>query len=487
MLLMLAASAATASHRCPTQGSPSDHGNLPAKRKSARRQRSDRHTGQTSPVQTAPSQAAPHTKPLPKISPEARYDTQGEITVIPQTVFRFHSPYEGAGSLQSRSETAATETATAYLGARLTRRLEVYIDPEAALGNGLSGGRGLAGITNGDLIGQQSLRPYPYLARYFVRWRVPIAGAGVPERQIGRAPNIIAGTFPVKRLTLTAGKFAVTDVFDVNAYANNPRTQFLNLAFVNNLAFDFPQDPRGYDLGAAGAWIDPKFAVRIGTFAMPTSAGGADFAWNYQHSHSEELEGEIHPRIIPKKLAAILRMLVWRNAGPMASFRDALAAALSRAPVLGPAARQGTVRTGVGLSLEQSLGDDAGTGVFARLGWADGSIQSYMFAECDQAISLGAQLSGAHWRRKDDRVGLAYAHNDISASHQAYLGAGGIGLNLGDGRLQYGSEQTLEAYYSWQVTAPFALTADYQFVLNPGYNAARGPVDVVALRAHLAF
>jgi len=54
--------------------------------------------------------------------------------------------------------------------------------------------------------------------------------------ETGRAPNIIAGAIPAHRLVIQIGKFGVSDVFDVNSYANNPRTQFLNNAFGNNLA-----------------------------------------------------------------------------------------------------------------------------------------------------------------------------------------------------------------------------------------------------------
>ena len=32
------------------------------------------------------------------------------------------------------------------------------------------------------------------------------------------------------------------DIFDTNAYANDPRTQFMNWAFVNNEAWDYPAD-----------------------------------------------------------------------------------------------------------------------------------------------------------------------------------------------------------------------------------------------------
>ena len=434
-------------------------------------------------------------KPLPQISPEARYDHQGEATFLLQHLFKFRSPYEGPNSLRSRDETELSDTYTLYLGVRLVRNLEVYIDPELAWGNGISGGLGLAGYTNGDIIGQPVLRPYPYLARYFVRWRVPmphlVKHAGEEEaaqEQVGRAPNIIAGNVPAHRLVIQVGKFAVSDVFDTNAYANNPRTQFMNNAFGNNLAYDFAEETRGYDLGLSAAWVNPNFAVRLGTFAMPTTAGGPDLAYNFPDNHSEQLEFEIHPELIPRKLPAVFRFLAFRNVGDMGRYRDALAAAKPGLPPSTVAVEHpGEVKYGFGVNFEQALADGGNTGLFGRLGWNNGATESYNFTDCDRFLSLGAQIAGTLWRRKDDRIGLAVAQSDISSAHRDYLAAGGMGLNVGDGKLSYGSERILETYYSYQLSKPLSLTLDYQYIANPGYNRDRGPVSVLSARVHYTF
>ena len=46
---------------------------------------------------------------------------------------------------------------------------------------------------------------------------------------------------------------------------------------------------------------------------------------------------------------------------------------------------------------------------------------------------------------------------------------------MGDGALTYGSEGIIEAYYSLQLAKGIFVTADYQFLNNPAYNAVRGP------------
>lgn len=397
----------------------------------------------------------PEAKPLPQLNPDARYDYQGEATIILQDLYKFHSPYEGPSSLRSRNETELSDTYTLFLGARLVKNLEVYVNPEIGWGNAISKGMGLAGFTNGDIIGQPSLRPEPYLARYFVRWRVPMPHTGkhsgddqATAELTGRSPNIIAGAVPAHRLVIQAGKLAISDVFDVNSYANNPRTQFLNNAFGNNLAYDYAEETRGYDLGTSIAWINPTFAVRLGSFAMPTTGGGPDLAYNFNHDHSEQLEVELHPHLLrAPKPPFIVRALVFRNVGNMGRYRDALAAQQAgMVPNITSVRKRGSVKYGFGLNFEQALGDGGNTGLFGRLGWNDGATESFAFAEADRFLSLGAQLSGAHWGRKDDRIGIAIAQSDISGAHKDYLAAGGQGLALGDGRLRYGSERIVEAY-----------------------------------------
>jgi high affinity Mn2+ porin len=44
-----------------------------------------------------------------------------------------------------------------------------------------------------------------------------------------------------------------------------------------------------------------------------------------------------------------------------------------------------------------------------------------------------------------------------------------------------------EAYYANGLDKRTALTFDYQFIANPGYNADRGPVLVYTLRFHAEF
>jgi high affinity Mn2+ porin len=220
---------------------------------------------------------------------------------------------------------------------------------------------------------------------------------------------------------------------------------------------------------------------------MPTVPGGADLAYDVNRAHSEQVEVEIHPQLLRSpRPATILRLLAFRNVGSMGSYRDAIGAQmLGMPPDLAPV-RKGGAKYGFGLNFEQGLADGGDTGVFGRIGWNDGGTESGNF-ETDRFLSLGGQLSGARWHRKEDRVGVGVAQSDLTSSHKDYLAAGGLGGLVGDGNLRYGSERVAEAYYSYQCSKHLTLSLDYQYVSNPGYNRDRGPVSFLALRAHIPF
>jgi high affinity Mn2+ porin len=102
-------------------------------------------------------------------------------------------------------------------------------------------------------------------------------------------------------------------------------------------------------------------------------------------------------------------------------------------------------------------------------------------------VSAGLSIKGSHWGRPDDTVGIGGAINGLSAAHRDFLAAGGVGLLIGDGRLNYSNERILEAYYAYSVVKGVTLTADYQLITNPAYNADRGPVSIFSGRVHAEF
>ena len=107
-----------------------------------------------------------------------------------------------------------------------------------------------------------------------------------------------------------------------------------------------------------------------------------------------------------------------------------------------------------------------------------------MFSDVDYTGSLGLSVKGESWHRPNDTVGLGGLMNGISVTHRRFFEAGGTGILGGDGALDYGWEKVLEIYYDFQVCSAVHASLDYQFIDNPAFNRARGPVSVIGARLH---
>ena len=409
-----------------------------------------------------------------------------------QTALPFARPYSGPKSFGTK-DTDYTQTGGLYLGSQLTQRLQLYVDTEIFKGDGLSYGTGLSGYVNGDVVraGSSNLPKAPYPARVYLRYICPLS----PETEkVERCMDQLPGEQPVSRWEFKLGKLALTDDFDQNRYANNNRTQFMNYNFLFNTAWDYAADTRGYTYEALAALYQPKWRLAFGIGMIPNTQNGANFDWvNKGYDMVSQLGYNLEYDLKPNNYGTVLRFLAFFNEGRMGDYQSALnlAAETGTTPNILAVEKIGGTKYGFGFNFEQPLADDGDTGIFGRLGWNDGHHESWEYVETDRHASIGVQLSGVHWNRPDDRVGIAYGANGLSNEHKEYLELGGIGMLLGDGTLHYGYEQTFEVYYSipvcrWPIfghDATLTITPDYQLIVNPGYNTDRGPlVDVFGLR-----
>lgn len=402
-----------------------------------------------------------------------------------QNVPGFHNPYEGTNSFTTTHGKGRdfTQVYGIYLGSRLTSTLQAYLDTELFRGNGISDGVGLAGFVNGDVIraGSSDLPKSPYIARLYLRYFMPLSSETEKvERDMGQLP----GEQPVRRWEVKVGKLGVADDFDQNRYANNNRTQFLNYDFLYNTAWDYAADTRGYTYGAVTALVQPRWRLALGVYMEPNTANGAKF----DSIDTRELGYNMEFTLKPNEAGTVIRLLSYFNEARMGSYDEALALgrATSTSPDLQRVEKQGGTKYGFGLNFEQPLADGGETGIFGRLGWSDGKREDWSYVESDRHASLGVQVSGVHWGRDEDRFGIAYGVNGLSAAHKNYLAAGGSGILLGDGKLNYGYEQALEAYYRVQLGPYIQVSPDFQFIQNPGYNKDRGPAEVYGLRIRLS-
>ena len=413
-----------------------------------------------------------------------------QYTYILQHQTALDSPYAGRLSLDPAGDTEATNTIGFYGGWAPAGWVQLYFDTEKFMGAGVSGATGLGGLTNGDVVreGAVGLKKTFYIARAYARFMYPL---GTQVAHVARAQDQIQGNEASRRLEFKAGLMAVSDDFDHNRYAGSARTEFLNWSLWDNTAWDYAANTRGYTEGVMLGYVDPVCSLKYGIYRMPLYANGQTLE-TLKRAQGQNLELTLSPQ--PE--GAVLRLLAFRNTARMGDYREALAVASASGSVPDVAAdgRDGRHKYGFGVNGELPLTDRGDTGLFMRLGWNNGATESFVFTEVDQLLSTGGQLSGVHWRRPNDRLGLGLVMEGLSAAHHDYLAAGGSGFLLGDGRLNYAHEEIVETYYRLQLfdaigklPVRLQLTPDFQFIRNPGFNQDRGPVRFYALRAHLEY
>ena len=410
------------------------------------------------------------------------WDAKFQSTYVWQKNEAFHSPYSSVNSLSSDAHKSYSFTATAAFGVRLWQGSELYLNPEVSQGVAFSNLTGLAGFTNGELARTSGAKPVLYRARFFLRhtW-----GLGGKSEEVESGMNQLAGNLDKNRVVLTLGNVSVLDIFDNNIYSHDPRTQFLNWSIMTHGAYDYAADARGYSWGAALEYNRDDWAVRAGRFIQPKEpnqlALDPDIFEHYgdqiEIEHAHEIDGK------PSKL----RLLAFHNHTKMSRYQDALelSALNATTPDLNQVRFGNQDKVGVGLNLEQEI--NSNIGLFGRAMWADGKSETYAFTEIDRSLSGGALIKGASWKRPNDKLGLAYAINGLSNAHRQYLREGGIGFFLGDGQLNYKSENILEVFYNAEVSKYAWLTLDLQHIHYPAYNADRGPVNFGGVRLHTEF
>ena len=410
---------------------------------------------------------------------EEAYGAKFQTTYVWQRKYPFGAAYTGANSLSPDIEKSYSFTATAALGARLWRGAEVYFDPEVAQGVPLSGLRGLGGFTNGEIARTSGPNPSVYAARLFLRqtW-----GLGGDREAVESGANQLAGSADKRRLVLTAGKLSIQDLFDDNAYSHDPRTQFLNWSLMTYGAYDYAADARGYSWGFALEYFDGPWALRAGRFMMPKETNGLALNPRIFASFGDQIELERSHMLGGQ--AGKVRLLAYRNQADMGGYRDAIAdaSASGGTPDLA-SSRKTRVKYGWGVNLEQDI--SASVGAFARASWNNGEAETFAFTEIDRSISTGVLMKGTGWNRASDSFGIALVRNGTSGPHRDYLAAGGLGFFIGDGRLRYETENIFETFYGAGIVKEVWLSADFQRIFNPAYNADRGPVSVFSCRAHL--
>ena len=440
----------------------------------------------------------------PDSTKEARWNFHVQNTIMAQGDPAFPARYSSPNSLDANGEIQKTITLDLYGGLRLWKGAEMHADFLMWQGFGLSQTFGIETFPNGDAYKAGTTTPNFSFTHLFIRQTIGLGGkkAFVPDDAL-----MLAGNQYISRLTLTIGRMSPLDFCDNNTYAKDPHTQFFSWAAMGNLAWDYGEDPLGYTTGVVADLNQPKWSLRYGFFQMPSKKNGfsADDQYLIFPNHggangpffrSWAMMTEYERRYEIKSHPGAIRFMSWLDEADFASYKAATALLLANPPNLDAdgqgagisipqAAHAYRIKYGFGLNWEQEIRNSIG--VFSRIGWNNGQCESWTFTDVNWTASLGMAISGKKWHRSDDNMGVLYIISGASKANQDFLKAGGTDILDGDGNLDYSPERAFETYYDLHIWKTIHATADYQFVVNPAFNQARGPVSIFGARLHWEF
>ena len=411
--------------------------------------------------------------------PADEWSVHAQFTYLNQWHASFAAPYSGDNSLYASSERKSTSDITWYLGRKLWQGAEFYINPELDQGFGLSNTLGVSGFTSGEAYKVGNNKPYMKYPRAFLRQTVDLGGDTL---QLMNDYNQVDKTISSNNLIWTVGKLSVVDIFDTNAYAHDPRGDFMNWTLLDSGAFDYAADSWGFSSGVALEWNQDWWTLRGGLFTLsktPNSEqldlSGKQFEWVQELEARHNWTGR----------TGKIKLLGFMNKGYMGSYSDAVSAYNSGkvSSMDTGLVRKYSNRVGYALNVEQEINIDIGA--FLKWSHNDGRKETFDFTDVNQSLATGFSVKGDFWGRVQDTVGLGWVKNKLSQDAKDYFQSGGLGVLIGDGRLNYKDENITEIFYNCYVMKSVFLTMDYQRVVNPAYNKDRGPANVLGFRLHV--
>lgn len=431
------------------------------------------------------------------------WNLYGQFTYISSWKPSFQAPYTNANgsvnSLVPDAERAFTYTFTIFLGLRLWPGGEAYFVPEVIAERPFSNLRGIGGaIQDFELQKTGGETPQLYHSRLYLRQTIELGGDPVviPSQQMQLGTVVDS-----RRIVVTVGNFSDLDIFDKNSVVGDPRRTFFDMAFMTHASWDFAADARGYSYGGAIELYWDDWALRFGRMAPPQQPNQLAINFHIWEYYGDALELE-HDYVLFGQPGAV-RLLGYRNYEFIGQFSDAIAA-FETEPAKNAAActsfnygsgnftapdlcwvRKANQKLGIGINLEQFVSRDIG--VFLRAMYSDGKSEVDAFDPADRDFSIGTVVRGTSWGRPFDVTGVGFGMSWISTIHAQYLAMGGVDGFVGDGHLKQGGEGIVEIFYSVNFFKAVWLAGDYQVLWHPGFNTARGPVNVLGAKVHAEF
>jgi high affinity Mn2+ porin len=384
----------------------------------------------------------------------------GQATCLYQHQSALYNPkYDGPISISPKADDQVLGMATLNLLIKLWKRGEFVISPEMQLGNGIGNGKGMGAYPNA-LYGNPQNTPYLLRAHY--------------------RHHFFFKNSVLKEYNFTIGRYALMEMFDMNAYASDPKKDFFNFSHTMLNAWDAAITAYGYTQGLAQTLKFKNASVSLSVNTHNKEAGGPETDWNVAKAYSVNLQLVKNIKLFGK--TGKVRLLSFYNSYNGGSFSDYYTDSLSHTAYY-DSAHAYTTKFGGGIDISYDL--NKRSGLFLRYSKSDGLHEDFGYTQCDGSLNGGALVGMNIIKRPTDRFGICASLNTISPLHQQFLKDGGTGFMLGDGNLTYAPETIFETLYCINIKDHCFITLNYQYAMNVGYNHDRKNAHFLGARLNL--
>ena len=239
-------------------------------------------------------------------------------------------------------------------------------------------------------------------------------------------------------------------------------------------------DQISYTWGAMVELNQKFWAFRAGYFLVPVVSNTDEFDMNFPNG---EYIGELELRYSLFSQPGKLRLMAWVNRANMGSYAAALAEPITTPnypdiTLRSPGADQLRVRR------QSRAGDHRRSRRVLARELEPRSRRNHRLDRLRRKPLRRRPIEGDILGRPNDRIGVAGVINGLSPEARAYFAAGGLGILIGDGALNYRPEKIIETYYSYSLntwsalpstissspTLPITLTGDRSIFLPGGFT-----------------
>ena len=198
------------------------------------------------------------------------WNFHAQSTMIQDFQPGFNALYSGPNSLSTQKDREGTITADLFLGVPLWQGAEFHFDLLMWQGFGLSNSFGLEAFPNSDAYKAGTETPRFMASHLFIRQTI---GLGGEQEEVPDGQFTLPGKQDISRLTITAGRLNMAELFDNVTYNQDGHTQFMSWAS-SLLTWDYPADTIGFTTGLALDLNQPNWALRWGWFQLPGQPNG---------------------------------------------------------------------------------------------------------------------------------------------------------------------------------------------------------------------